>query len=277
MVAGAAVAMSMTIALGSAGAATTPVTIGSTTGTPTANICPGNINPQPCTYYSTSSGTTPAAQVPSDGTITGFSINSGSAGNKVQLRVLRPAANGQFPFTGAGTGPTETLTIGVNTFTGLSLPVKAGDVLGIDNGDSALLFDQTATFTNTFFWTLGLPDGATSAPSGNRGGLKLLLSATEQPGSTTTPTSPTTPSGPITSTNPSSVPTPTSNTKPSLSSVSQAGKVWREGSKLASLAAAKRPPVGTTFTFALNEAAKVTLTFQHKVKVKTKTGKPCSS
>ncbi len=260
--AGAAVAVAVTIAIGSAGAASAPITLGSTTGTPSGNLCAATVR---CTYYSTSSGTTPAVQVPSDGTITGFSLNSGSATGTVFLRVLRPAGTS---FMGAGTSPAETLTTpGVNTFTGLSLPVKAGDVLGIDNDSSALLFDQTATTADTFEYQPALADNTTGAPTASKPGLKLLLSATEQPSSTTTTTpstTPTTPSGPITTTNPSSVPTPTSNTKPSLSSVSQARKVWREGSKLASLAAAKRPPVGTTFTFTLNEAAKVTLTFQRK-------------
>ncbi len=275
MVAGVAMAMAMTIALGSAGADPTPVTIGSTTGTPTANLAAAGNN---ATYYSTSSGTTPAAQVTADGTITGFSINSASAGNKVELRVLRPAANGQF--TGAGTSPTETLTGGVSTFTGLSMSVKAGDVLGINNADSALLFDQTATTATTWLWPVSFAtDGQTSAPTSDFPGLKLLLSATEQPGSTSTtttnPTTPTTPSGPITSTNPSSVSTPTSNAKPSLSGVSQSNRAWRRGGNLASIAATakKGPPTGTQFQLTLNEAAKVTLAFEHKVKVRTKTGK----
>ncbi len=267
MAAGAVMALAMMG--GSAGAATAPVTIGSTSGTPSETICPAGTA---CTYFSDSSGTTPAAQVPSDGTITSFSVNSGSAGNVVKLRVLRPAASGQF--MGAGTGPAETLAAGMNTFSGLSIPVKAGDVLGIDNSDSAILF-ASSPGANTLGYIPALADGATAPTNGQMAGL-LLLSAVEQPNSTTTtPTSPTTP---ITTTNPTSVPTPTSNTQPSLTSVSQAHKVWREGSKLASLAAAtakpKPPPVGTTLKFSLNTPAKVTLTFKHKVKVQTKTGKP---
>ncbi len=271
--AGAAVALGM--AVGSAGAAPAPVTIGSTSGTPAANIpnCAGGTN---CTYFSTSSGTTPAAQVPSDGTITSFSVNAGSAGGTVSLRVLRPTGSS---FTGAGTSPAETLALGVNTFT-VSLPVKAGDVLGIDNASQALIFDNTALAATTHYWIPALSDGAASAPTAALAGDKLLLSAVEQPNDTTTtttnPTTPTTPSGPITSTNPSSVPTPTSNTKPSLSSVSQSNRAWRRGGKLATIAATpskKGPPTGTRFQLTLNEPAKVTLAFKHKVKVRTKTGK----
>jgi uncharacterized repeat protein (TIGR01451 family) len=59
--------------------------------------------------------------------------------------------------------------------------------------------------------------------------------------------------------------------KPTLTHVSQSHKTWSEGSKLAHLAAkhkTKAPPVGTTFSFALNEAAKVTFAFEqgHKTR-----------
>ncbi len=276
--AGAAVAVAT--ASGSAGAAPPPVTLGSTDGTPTGNICSN------CTLFSNSSGTTPALQVPSDGTITSFSIHSNSSmGALVQLRVLRPTGSGAF--TGAGTSPAETLTSGVDTFSGLSLPVHAGDVLGIDNISGAIVVDANATAATTFEYLPALADGSTGTPNGNPLSEELLLSAVEQPNGTTTTTppttppttstTPTTPSGPITSTNPNSVPTPPSGTKPSLSSVSQSHRAWRRGGELATIAAKGRPkkgpPTGTRFQFTLNQPAKVTLAFKHKVKVRTKTGK----
>lgn len=55
--------------------------------------------------------------------------------------------------------------------------------------------------------------------------------------------------------------------KPNVTSVKQSHSTWREGSKKATLAAAKgkhqhrKPPVGTTFTFKLNAPATVKLTF----------------
>jgi hypothetical protein len=55
--------------------------------------------------------------------------------------------------------------------------------------------------------------------------------------------------------------------KPKVTSIKQSHSTWREGSKKATLAAAKgkhqhrKPPVGTTFTFKLNTPATVKLTF----------------
>jgi YVTN family beta-propeller protein len=51
---------------------------------------------------------------------------------------------------------------------------------------------------------------------------------------------------------------------PSLTAT-ESHAVWRTGSHLASLARKRRPPVGTTFTFTLNEAAGVTLTFSQQL------------
>ena len=56
---------------------------------------------------------------------------------------------------------------------------------------------------------------------------------------------------------------------PTLTHVSQSHKTWSEGSKLAHLTRmAKKPPVGTTFSFTLNESAKVTFAFEqgHKTR-----------
>jgi hypothetical protein len=41
--------------------------------------------------------------------------------------------------------------------------------------------------------------------------------------------------------------------------------LWREGSRLASIARKHRAPVGTTFSFQLSKPAKVTLTFSRQV------------
>jgi hypothetical protein len=51
---------------------------------------------------------------------------------------------------------------------------------------------------------------------------------------------------------------------PSLSSVTQSAGRWRAGNALVRVAGAK-PPVGTTFSFTLNEAARVTFVFTDKV------------
>jgi Divergent InlB B-repeat domain len=61
--------------------------------------------------------------------------------------------------------------------------------------------------------------------------------------------------------------TTTATTPPSISSLKHSASIWRAGSKLAQSSVNKknRPPVGTTFSFGLNQAATVTLTFTHSV------------
>lgn len=53
---------------------------------------------------------------------------------------------------------------------------------------------------------------------------------------------------------------------PSITALRQSASRWRRGSRLPFISRKhKRPPVGTVFSFALNEPARVTLTFtQHR-------------
>jgi len=244
-VAGAATAVAIAFTGGpaaTAGAATAAqtVTLGSTIGNPTANICVAGIN---CTYAPFSGVEAAALQVPFDGTVTSFSVNSGSAGNHVELRVLRPAGGGRF--TGAGTSAAETLAGGPMTFA-VSLPVKAGDILGLDNSDSALVFDATPSAITAYYELPALTDGVTAAPNHNQAGDRLLLSAVVVQTSTTTGTTTTT----------------TTTTAPTITGLRQARRTWREGTRPATIA---RAATGTVFTFDLSAAARVTVTFTGKV------------
>jgi hypothetical protein len=241
-----AVALSITVA----GAANQAVTLGSTSGDPTGNICGTS-----CTYVPFTSLSNPGLQVPFDGSVTSFSVNAGSAGGVVELRVLRPAAAGQY--TGAGTSPAETLGTGVNTFT-VSLPVKAGDLLGLDNGSSALIFDTSNASPIAGYYQPSLADGKSAAPNEKRDGYRLLLSAIVQPA----PTTGTTSTG---ATGPASTGTTPTTTPPTLTGVAQSNKVWREGNKLALISRKHRPPLGTTISFSLNEQASVSFTFVQQV------------
>lgn len=220
------------------------VVLGSTTGSPTQNICAAMVK---CTYLPFSNVSDPSLQVPFDGTVTSFSVNSGSGTGSVELRILRPASGGQF--TGAGTSPPESLTAGINTFSVL-LPVKAGDVIGLDNDSSALMFDTSNAIPLTAYYELpSLADGATGAPNQPaRTGYRLLLSAVVVPSTTSTGTT--------------SSPPPA--TAPTVADVSQSHRRWREGRKLANLASARKPPVGTTFRFRLNESATVRFAFKQQ-------------
>lgn len=153
-----------------AGARTRQVTLGSTTGTPSENICVAGIR---CTYLPISQ---PKLRVPFSGTVTRFRVKAGSASGTVRLRVLRPAGGGKF--TGVGTSGPKTLKIGVSTFQ-ISLKVKAGDLIGLDNGSSALMFDTSSGTAVTDYYELPrLHDGQTAAPNHAQAGIRLLLSAT---------------------------------------------------------------------------------------------------
>jgi hypothetical protein len=59
----------------------------------------------------------------------------------------------------------------------------------------------------------------------------------------------------------------TGPTTPMITNPTQSHGKWREGGKLAHLSrrGARRPPIGTTFGFLLNEQAAVTFTFTHRV------------
>jgi CSLREA domain-containing protein len=58
---------------------------------------------------------------------------------------------------------------------------------------------------------------------------------------------------------------PASPTAPSVTNVTQAHGTWRDGNLLAHLASTRRPPVGTTFAFALSEQAHFGLAFTQRV------------
>jgi hypothetical protein len=55
---------------------------------------------------------------------------------------------------------------------------------------------------------------------------------------------------------------------PRISSAHQSHSIWREGSKLAHISAKKKPPVGTTFSFSLNEQAAISFSFTQTVRRK---------
>jgi hypothetical protein len=220
-----------------------PVTIGSTTGDPTGNLCVS----ADCTFLPYS-GVTPEMQVPLNGELTSFAVNSGSAGAPITLRVLRPASSGQF--TAIASSLTETTAGGPQSFPlSPEIPVSAGDVLALDNSNNALLFDTTTSTDTAWEYNPALAAGATGPPNGQAAGYRLLVSATILPNPTTTTISTTT----VTST---TVPPPV------LSHVSQTHKTWRLGTKLATISSGKKPPpVGTTFEFGLDQPAQVSFGF----------------
>ena len=164
--------------------------------------------------------------------------------------MLRPTGNGQY--TGAGTSPGEAVAGGPQTFN-VSLPVKAGDVLALDNSTSALLFDTSSLnpgFT-AYYQLPSLGDGSTAAPNNNRMGYRLLLSATvtgTSPNTTTTENGTT-----ITTTRSGGTVTVTKTVqlKPIIGNPTQSRSSWKLRN-------------GTTFALGLGTRAKLLLVFRRR-------------
>jgi hypothetical protein len=149
---------------------------------------------QGCTFIQWSGSTADASySSPVNGTIVAWRIASGSAGNKVTLRVLRPAGGGKY--SAVASSPTVTTSgspTGPDQFT-VSIPVKVGDVIGLDNANSALIFKTGVADAFPEIWTPPLPDGggpsAPTPPSGSTAnGYQLNIQAFVQPTATTTTT-----------------------------------------------------------------------------------------
>src|ERR1019366_8910747 len=87
----AAAALSLSAA---SAALATAGTVGSSSGTPTANICLLSLD---CTYVNYKHGK-PTDAVKHSGTLSDWSLTAGSVGGQVQLRILGPAGHGKLRF-----------------------------------------------------------------------------------------------------------------------------------------------------------------------------------
>jgi hypothetical protein len=169
-----AAALACGVAAAPAGAAVTLGSSLSATATTNAAVCVPS-----CTYVEFG---LPGRQVmaPFDGVITSWRMQSGSAGNPVALRVLRPTG-GSTSFTGAGTSAAQMTVIGVSPPWAARLPIRRGDMLGVDNANQALMFNQvTPPGAVAFGWMPALADGAT-APANVTSPGELLVQANLEP------------------------------------------------------------------------------------------------
>ncbi len=80
--------------------------------------------------------------------------------------------------------------------------------------------------------------------------------------------------GPSPGPSPGPGPGPSPTVLPTVTNASSLHLTWREGNQLATFAKKVRPPVGTTFSFTLNEQAKVSLAFIQQVSGR-KVGRNC--
>ncbi|HYG96526.1 MAG TPA: PASTA domain-containing protein [Solirubrobacterales bacterium] len=172
--------------LSSANVAAAEVTLGSTT-------MPSGSTAEPCfgpvvIAQATSDPSTPFT-APSRGTITGWQINpiGASSGSGVTLVVLRPAAGGAYSVVGVDP---ETIPLGGGASFTASIPVEAGDTLGIYTGTTeppVCYFSGGSTPASASlmaFPSLSQPSpGQTFSPGGpnSPGGYRLNLAATFRP------------------------------------------------------------------------------------------------
>jgi hypothetical protein len=168
-----------------------------------------------CTYIQWSGSAADATYAsPVDGTIVAWRITSGSAGNKVTLRILRPAGGGKFSAVASSDTETTTGSTTAPDQFSTNLPVKAGDIIGLDNASSALIFKTGVLGSFPELWTPPVADGSpASAPTPPPGtlsnGYQLQIDAYVQPSPKTTTTT-TTATTPTTTTTTTAAPVPTS-------------------------------------------------------------------
>ena len=162
---------SLTLAAAPAAIAKTS-NVGNSNGSPTMNLCALSID---CTYVNYKHGK-PSDVVRHKGTVDSFSLNAGSVGGQVQLRVLRPRPHGKFKVVHSSATETVTMT-GLNTFT-THLKVKRGDVLALSNDSSGIYMGTAPTGRCVRYFQGPLPDGSIGKPTHIAPQLHLLLSAT---------------------------------------------------------------------------------------------------
>lgn len=144
------------------------------TATTTYNICSGGVA---CTYMN---GTPDrlADVVGADGVITKWRLQSGSGGGPVTLRVLRRESAG---LRAVASSDQQTTVAGVAEYAA-RIPVLAGDAVGVDNSNSALIFGASARSSSVFDPAVAagaLAPAPRPAPLGV--GRELLVNATIEP------------------------------------------------------------------------------------------------
>src|SRR5207248_2779857 len=124
-------------------------------------------------------------RAPADGVITAWHVHGDTSGfGSLALRVLRSADGTHF--TGVATSdPVTATTNDMSPAHTVSIPVLAGDYIGVDSVTPNILFATAQVYyttpsgASTGVWTGGLPDGSTMAPSGTDANTRLMLNAVE--------------------------------------------------------------------------------------------------
>ena len=116
---------------------------------------------------------------PVNGTVTSWRFNDTFANNHISLRVLREVDNGVF--TGISTSAAQTSVIGTNGPFATSLPIRAGDSVGLeaDSGGGGFLNNATPADFLDEFWFPPLADGETRSGTGENH--EVLVQAAVEP------------------------------------------------------------------------------------------------
>jgi hypothetical protein len=117
---------------------------------------------------------------PVDGVIVRYRVDVESLG-QFAIRVLRPAAGGTY--TGAGTGTPVTPSVqGIQTFSS-SLPIRAGDLIGLDLDDNAGVGQASVSGSTIDEWGNPgfLADGVTAPPNTVYQNEELLFNGDVEP------------------------------------------------------------------------------------------------
>lgn len=167
------------VALGASGEASAATTIGSNLSVPagaSAIDCTGTGG---CTLTNAtlapSSTAAGGLSAPSDGVVVRWRIRIGSSSSAITPRILRPT--GGATFTGAGTGSAVTPAANqISTFE-TRLPIKAGDLFGIDQAGSS--FNRVAVAGSSYArWASPLlADAGPARSPTSTGALELLINA----------------------------------------------------------------------------------------------------
>lgn len=230
--------------------------IGGATGTPEATMCSSG---QQCTYYEYGENGL-GLVVPFDGTIVDFSVNSGTAPAAVRLVILRPEAG---RLTVAAVGGQQMLTaVGVNTFT-TAVPVRRGDVLGLEDESGAQVFAHRLNegIGASAFEPFSA-EGGSVAPDPGDPQLRLLLTASDRK---VVPAD----AAPAAIVGPAMLPLPpvhvVAQNRPTVSSYFLTHRVFRVRAGAPVRRRSRHAPRGTAFDFVLSEPASARLTLSRRI------------
>jgi hypothetical protein len=167
--------------------ATASVTVGQTASAPPSGLNTCDL----CDLVQATLASGISYVIPADGTLTSWSTYANPSGGRLEMKIYRHVSGNTYMAV-THEGP-RTLTPNVlNTFTGLSVQVKAGDVLGdgtpADAGGPAAIFQGELGDQNVF--RDALADGESGAFMNDDSGFRVNISAVIDP-TTVAPASPT--------------------------------------------------------------------------------------